>query len=191
MRRTHRFALPSLALLLALSAAAPPAAAGELAGVELPDAATVGGEKLVLNGMGLRKKLFVKVYVAGLYLPAKQSDGKKVLAADTPRRTVMHFLYDVDRQKMCDAWDDALEGNVARPAAELVSQFETLCSWMQDVEKGQRMTYTYEPGEGTTVEVAGKTKGTIPGKAFADALWSAWIGAKPATTDLRDGLLGG
>jgi len=190
MRRTHRFALPALALLLTLPVALP-AAAGELAGVEMPDAATVGGEKLVLNGMGLRKKLFIKVYVAGLYLPAKQSDGKKVLAADTPRRTEMHFLYGVDRQKICDAWDEALEGNVSRPSAELVSQFETLCSWMQDMEKGQRMTYTYEPGEGTAVEVAGKARGTIPGKAFADALWSAWIGARPATTDLREGLLGG
>jgi len=190
MRRIHRLGLPTLALLLAL-AAAPPAAAGVLAGVEMPDTATVGGEKLVLNGMGLRKKLFIKVYVAGLYLPAKQSDGKKVLAADTPRRTVMHFLYGVDREKICDAWEDALEGNVSRPSAELVAQFDTLCSWMEDMEKGQRMTYTYEPGEGTTVEVAGKTKGTIGGKAFADALWSAWIGAEPATTDLRDGMLGG
>ena len=186
MRRTRRLALPALALLLAL-----PAAAGELAGVEMPDTATVGGERLVLNGMGLRKKLWVKVYVAGLYLPAKQPDGQRVLAADTPRRTVMHFLYDVDREKICDAWEEALEGNVSSPSAELAARFETLCSWMQDMERGQRMTYTYEPGEGTTVEVAGKAKGTIPSKAFADALWSAWIGAKPATTDLRAGLLGG
>jgi len=45
MRRTRRLALPALALLLAL-----PAAAGELAGVEMPDTATVGGERLVLGG---------------------------------------------------------------------------------------------------------------------------------------------
>lgn len=190
MPRSVRLACSTFALLLALTFAFPSAAA-ELAGVKMPDTTTVGGEKLVLNGMGLRKKLWVKVYVGGLYLPAKQSDGKKVLAADTPRRTVLHFLYDVDRKKICEAWSEGLEGNVSNPSAELVGQFDTLCSWMQDMAKGDQMTYTYQPGKGTLVDVAGKAKGTIPGKAFADALWSAWIGAKPATTDLRDGLLGG
>lgn len=190
MPRPLRFALSIFTLLLALTLSFP-AAAAELAGVKMSDTATVGGEKLVLNGMGLRKKFWVKVYVGGLYLPAKQSDGKKVLAADTARRTVLHFLYDVDRKKICEAWTEGLEGNVSNPSAELVGQFETLCTWMQDMKKGDQMVYTYEPGKGTMVEVAGKAKGKIPGKAFADALWSAWIGAKPATTDLREGLLGG
>ena len=42
--------------------------AASLAGVTLPDTAQVAGTTLVLNGLGLRKKFVVKVYVAGLYL---------------------------------------------------------------------------------------------------------------------------
>lgn len=179
---------PCLALCLALAA---PAGAAEVAGVTFDDRVTVDGQALVLNGTGLRTKFFIKVYAAGLYLPAKQSNAGRILGADQPRRTVLHFLYDVEREKMCEAWDEALAGNTPRASAELKQKFATLCTWMGDVEDGERMVFTYVPGEGTTVEVAGATKGTMAGKDFADALWAAWIGAKPATKDLREGLLGG
>jgi hypothetical protein len=177
--------------LLALLLAAGAAGAASLAGVAMPDKVTVAGEPLVLNGLGLRKKLFIKVYVAGLYLPAKQGDAAKVLAADSPRRTVLHFLYDVDKGKICEAWNEGLANNVASPPAELAGKFTTLCSWMEDMEKGEKMSFTYVPGTGTTVEIAGKSKGTLTGKPFADALWAAWIGAKPPSDDFKQGLLGG
>ncbi|HEX2254956.1 MAG TPA: chalcone isomerase family protein [Thermoanaerobaculia bacterium] len=166
------------------------AGAATLAGVSMPDRVTVAGEPLVLNGLGLRKKLFIKVYVAGLYLPAKQGDASKVLAADSPRRTVLHFLYDVDRGKICEAWNEGLANNVANPSAELTGKFTTLCSWMEDMDKGETMSFTYVPGTGTTVEVGGRSKGTLPGKPFADALWGAWIGKKPPSEDFKQGLLG-
>ena len=90
------------ALVIALSLAIP-LFAGTLAGVKMDDATAVNGQNLVLNGMGLRKKLFIKVYVGGLYLPAKQSNAATVLATDQPRRMVMHFLYSVSKNQMCDA----------------------------------------------------------------------------------------
>lgn len=186
----RRLASATLTLALVLAAAGN-AAATEVAGVTFDDRVTAGDQTLVLNGTGLRTKLFIKVYAAALYLPAKQSDAGRILAADQPRRTVLHFLYDVDREKMCDAWDDALAGNTPRASADLKQRFATLCTWMDDVESGERMVFTYVPGTGTTVQVAGATKGTLAGKDFADALWAAWIGAKPATKDLRAGLLGG
>ncbi len=55
--------------LLTLAAAAlvalplRPAAAKELAGVNMPDTVSIGGKTLKLNGLGLRKKAIFKVYV--------------------------------------------------------------------------------------------------------------------------------
>src|SRR5947209_15933138 len=67
--RTCRRTLPILLLASAAALSSPaPGRAGTLAGVTLPDSVQAGSESLVLNGMGLRKKLFIKVYVAGLYL---------------------------------------------------------------------------------------------------------------------------
>jgi hypothetical protein len=176
-----------LCLLIAL-----PAGAATLAGVTLPDNAQVAGKDLVLNGLGLRKKFVVKVYVGGLYLPQKQRDARNILSIDQPRQMVMHFLYDVSKEQMCDAWNEGLEANTPDASAEVKSAFTTLCGWMEDLPKGNRLVMTYVPGEGTAVEVNGKTKGTLPGKPAADAILATWIGPKPGPgEDFKKGMLGG
>ena len=180
--------LAVLVLLLTASAAQ----AGTLAGVTLPDKAEVDGHSLVLNGMGLRSKLIIKVYVGGLYLPQKEKSAQKILAADTPRRMALNFIYDVSKDQMCEAWDDGLEANVPNASAEVKKNFQTLCGWMNGVGKGQQLVMTYLPGQGTRVEIAGKLKGTIPGKPTADAILSTWIGPDPAPgKDFRKAVLGG
>ncbi|HEY1965075.1 MAG TPA: chalcone isomerase family protein, partial [Acidobacteriaceae bacterium] len=65
--------------------------AATLAGVTLPDTAQVGGKTLVLNGLGLRTKMMVKVYVAGLYLEQKSSDPNAIIKADAPKQIIMKF----------------------------------------------------------------------------------------------------
>ena len=182
-------ALPCVLPLLLLAA---PLSAGELAGVRMDDSTKVGEETLVLNGLGLRKKAIFKIYVAGLYLPAKQSDAAKIFAADTPRRLVMHVLYSrLSQNQLADAWNDCLEANRPRASAELAKSFEQLNGWMEVIEEGGRMTFTYTPAGGTEVQVRDSTKGSIAGKEFADALFACWIGDKPATGALKKGLLGG
>ena len=176
-----------LTLLLAL-----PVAAGNLAGVTLPDKADAKGQSLVLNGMGLRKKFVVKVYVGGLYLPAKEKNAQKILSGDTPHRMVLHFLYGVSKDQMCEAWNEGLEANTPNASADIKKAFTTLCSWMEPIDKGNKIVMTYVPGEGTMVEVNGKAKGTIPGAAAADAILATWIGPKPGPgDDFKAAVLGG
>ena len=74
---------------------------------------------------------------------------------------VMHFLYSVGKDKMCEAWEEGLEANMPNASAEVKTAFKTLCSWMEDIPKGKRLVLTYVPGTGTTVEVNGKKKGTL------------------------------
>jgi hypothetical protein len=180
----------TLSALLIILAIAVGAQAGELAGVTMPDTTQVGDQELALNGMGLRKKAIVKVYVAGLYLPTKQSDAGKILDADTPRQLVMDFKFGVSGEKMCGAWDDCLEGNVANASDQIKADFKRLCGYMDDMGKGDKMVFTYVPGKGTESSVKGQSKGTIEGKPFADALYSCWIGANPPGETFKKGLLG-
>jgi len=171
-----------LTTLLLIAAPAIPAEVDSMrtvSGVAMPETVTIDGTELVLNGMALRKKVIVKVYVAGLYLPAKNSDAEAILAADAPRRIVLHFLRGVDKGKMCGAWDEALENNTPNPSAGLKEQFATLCSYMEDVDKQQQFVFTYLPERGTDIEVKGEVRGTIEGKEFADALFRGWLGPKP------------
>ena len=188
--RTLQTAL--LTLLLAVPATLP-ASAGTLSGVTLPDKVDAGGQSLALNGMGLRKKLVIKVYVGGLYLQQKaKADGRQLLAADRPYRMAMHFLYDVSKEQMCDAWSEGLEANTANASAQVKKDFQTLCGWMDGVGKGQKLHLTYVPGTGTQVEVGGKAKGTLPGKATADAILATWVGPEPGPgDDFKKAVLGG
>jgi len=135
--------------------------------------------------------LFIKVYVGALYLPAKQSNGAAILAADAPRRMVMHFVFNVGKGKIAEAWDEGLEANTPNPPAEVKANFKTLASWMEDMKDGQRIVLTYVPGTGTTVEVNGHSKGTLTGKATADAILATWIGPKPGPGgDFKNRVLG-
>jgi hypothetical protein len=188
--RIHRLLLATL--LLAPLAPAPPAAAATLADVTLSDTVQAGGQTLVLNGLGLRKKFVVKVYVGGLYLPSKEKNAAKVLAADAPRQMVLHFLYGVTPEQMCEAWQEGLEANTPNASAEVKKNFQTLCAYMDGVDKGKRLVLTYVPGQGTQVEVAGKVKGTLPGKPTADAILATWIGPSPGPgEDFKKAVLGG
>lgn len=180
-----------LATLLALPASGAMRAA-TLAGVNLPDKVEAApGQSLVLNGLGLRKKFFIKIYVGGLYLPARERSAAAILTADTPRRMVLHFVYSVNKGQMCDAWDEGLTANVPNPAAEVKQGFKSLCTAMEDIPDGHELVLTYLPGEGTRVEVNGKLRATLPGKATADAVLSTWIGAKPGPgEDFKRAVLG-
>jgi chalcone isomerase-like protein len=150
-----------------------------VSGISMPLTVDAGGQTLHLNGMALRKKIIVAVYVAGLYLAAPSTKPDEILGADAPRRMVMHFKHDVDKKKMCDAWSEGLENNTANPSADLKGQFGTLCEAMQDIKDGQTMVFTYVPGQGVEVEVNGANRGVIGGKEFADAMLRCWIGPKP------------
>ncbi|PYQ27591.1 MAG: hypothetical protein DMF56_19625 [Acidobacteria bacterium] len=179
-----------LAATLTLATAVP-AIAVTLAGVTLPDHVTAGNQQLVINGVGLRKKFIIKVYVGGLYLPAKQSNAATVIATDAARRLTFHFLFSVSKSQMADAWEEGLEDNTPNASAEVKNAFKTLQSWMEAIPKGNEMVLTYVPGQGTTVEVNGKTKGTLPGKATADAILNTWIGPDPAPgADFKKAVLG-
>jgi hypothetical protein len=187
-------AFPAAVAVLALSALSPTRthAQVEIAGVTVPATVAAGGQALVLNGAALRKKAVFKVYVAGLYLPAKNTDASAILAADGPRELRMEFVRDVGKDKMCEAWDESLKNNTPDADAQLQGEFKELCGWMQDLKKGDVMSFTYLPASGTTVAIAGQTKGSIAGKPFADALFKSWIGPKPGPGEgFKRDLLGG
>ena len=184
-RRT--FAL-SAAFALALGAL--PAAAKELAGVTMPDTISAAGKTLKLNGLGLRKKAVFKVYVGGLYLEAPSKSASAILAADAPRALKMHFLRSIDRGKLVETFQEGFTANSPQKAAAQKAGVDRLLATVADVKEGSVTTYTYVPGTGTVVNRDGKDVATIEGKEFAEVLFSLWLGPKPPSEELQNGLLG-
>jgi len=164
--------------------------AASLAGVTLPDSEQVGGTKLLLNGLGLRTKFMVKVYVAGLYVERKSSDPRAILAADAPKRIVMHFLHGASKNQMADAFNDSFNDNSPDAMRTRKADIDRLLGALEPVKVGDEMVFTYLPGTGTTFALNGQERLTIAGPAFGPVLFSVWLGPKPPNVDLKKGMLG-
>ncbi len=164
--------------------------AGSLAGVTLPDTVQAGGKTLVLNGLGLRTKYMVKVYVAGLYLAQKSSDAEAIIKADAPKQIVMKFVHSASKSQMTDAFNDSFSDNTPDAVKTMKPDIDRLLSALEPVKPGDEMVFTYVPGTGTTLAINGNDKLTIAGPAFGQVLFSVWLGPKPPNADMKKGMLG-
>ncbi len=181
----------ALALMCAVLSATTPSWAAELDGVSFPDSTTLDGKPLILNGLGQRiAYIFVKVYVAGLYLPEKTTDAKQAIANDVAKEIVMKFQRAVSGDEMRKSMSESLAEAAADPAlADRVRTFEKCFD--QPLDAGDVVALDYRPGQGTAVVVDGKARATIAGADFMRALLSIWLGPNPPNQSLKDGLLGG
>jgi len=180
----------SIVAFLLTFALAGSAGAATLADVDVPDSASVANTPLLLNGVGLRKKFFIKIYVGGLYLPAKSSDAGAIIAGTTANRVLMHMLYDVTKEQFADAWHDDFKANNPQDYAALHDQVEQLIAWFSDSKRGDVITMDYVPGQGTLISWNGSLRGNITGEAFHHALMNVFFGPNPPTSSLKDGMLG-
>lgn len=178
------------ALSLSIVLAAPSAFAGKKGGVTLPDTQKVGGESLVLNGIGIREATVfnVDVYVAGLYVKTKTKKASEVIDGNAPKKILMHFVRDVDADDIRGAYTEGFKINGGK---SMGAQVKKLNSWVVDMKKGDRMAIVYDPAKGTTLSVSGKGAGTVKGKKFAEVLFRIFFGPKPPNAGLKDGMLGG
>ncbi len=183
--------LRSAALLVVCFLVVPAVWSGELADVKMADEVTVGDATLHLNGMGLRKKMWVKVYVAGLYLESPSKNGAEVVAAGGTKRVVMHFLTDkANKKKMDAAWIEGFEANSSSAYDSMKDRVKRFADLFGDMKVGDVIELTMVPGAGTTAAVNGETKGVIDGDDFAVGLLKVWLGDQPPSDELKNGMLG-
>ncbi|MGE5716146.1 MAG: chalcone isomerase family protein [Acidobacteriota bacterium] len=189
MKRLSSLSLGAFALS-SLFLAARPVLARELAGVSLPDTLSAGDKTLKLNGLGLRKKAIFKVYVGGLYLETPSKDAAAILAADAPKAVRMHFLRDLKKSQLTEAFSEGFEANAKEKAAAQKAALDRMLVLVPDVKEGQTLSFVYVPGKGTTFFAGEKALETFEGKDFADVVFLLWLGPKPPSEDLKKGMLG-
>ena len=164
--------------------------AGSLAGVSLPDSQQVAGKTLALNGLGLRTKFMVKVYVAGLYLEQKSSDANAIIKAEAPKRIVMQFVHSASKSQMTNAFTESFNDNTPDAMKTMKPDIDRFLGALDAAKVGDQMSFTYVPGTGTTFAINGQDKLTIAGPAFGQMIFSVWLGPKPPTAQVKKGMLG-
>jgi len=171
--------------------------AAEIEGVKLADKVRVSdsGPELILNGAGVRTRVFFKVYVGALYLPQKAGNTQAVLADTGSKRVAMHMLRELTAEQLFSALNDGLQNNHAPvDLAKLepqVKQLEGIFNALKVAKNGDVILLDYLPGAGSRITVNGESKGTIPGDEFYRALLRVWLGDQPADASLKKAMLGG
>lgn len=182
------------AILLATVLAAPTLQAAEIAGVRIEDQAKSGNADLVLNGAGVRTKLFFKVYVAALYLPKKATSPGAIIDSKEPRRIVLHMLRELNADSLFGALLDGLRNNHSETELSSlkpdIDQFERIMRGIGTAKNGDVIGIDLA-ADGVSVAFNGQARGNVGGEAFPRALLKVWLGDKPADADLKRALLGG
>lgn len=158
------------------------------------DHVTVAGQKMLLNGAGVRTLFGFRVYVAALYLPVPMREASRVLECDVPARLQLTLLRDTTMEQNLDALRAGLNGN--NSAAELeaikpeVAMFFALFQPLREVTAGTVIQLDYLPGEGTSVRFGSRNLGIIRGEHFNRAILKIWLGSDPTQLSLKKALLG-
>lgn len=190
---TIRFSL--LVFLVALLFASHQVHALEVAGIKLDSRARVGATELQLNGAGLRSRFFIKVYVAALYLPVRQSQAAGAIQGPGPKRMQLNLLREVPIDHFLEGLRKGLDQNLNDAELEALKPrletFNRLVTSLGKAHEGDVLTLD-DTEAGLVLSVNGKAQGTpIPGPELHRSLLKVWLGDKPVQDDLKRGLLGG
>ena len=177
-------------LLLALFTSQ--ASAATLAGIKMADQMQYGGKTMVLNGIGIRKRLFFKLYVAGLYLDAKSKDAAAIMKADKPmaiRLAITSSLITPAEMK-----EATLSGFMVGTGGKIAPIKPQIDKMLNTFDKGVGPGDVYElinmPGSGVHIVRNGKKVEVIRSAAFKEALFGIWLSNTPVQANLRAQLLG-
>jgi hypothetical protein len=190
------FIVAALVAAGALGGASARAETVEVANVKYETAMDLAGQKLVLNGAGVRYKFVVKVYTAGLYLTHKSGTTPEVLSAPGPKRIHIQMLRDIDGNELGKLFTKGMEANSPREefikCINGVLKLSEVFASRKQLNSGDSFSVDYVPGLGSTLILNGKPVMTEPIKEpeFFTALLRIWLGDKPADDGLKDALLG-
>ncbi len=180
------------ASLLLAGASVTPVHALEVAGVDIPDTYTAAGQELQLNGAGTRSKFFMDLYVGGLYVQNKISDGSAVINADEPQAISLHIISGmITSDRMTEAtmagFEAATDGDLSSIQSD-VDQF--LGVFKDEIKEGDVFELVYVPDSGVQVLKNGEQKDTVGDFEFKKALFGIWLSDEPAQKDLKAKMLG-
>jgi hypothetical protein len=162
-------------------------------GIALPASIKKEKTELVLNGAGIRKKVFFKVYVAGLYLETKTTNGYEVIMADKEilmRLTITSGM--ISSENMSEAIEEGFQKSMNGNTAPLKAQIETFINIFrkEKIKEGDVFELHYMPGTGVQTIKNSKLQSTIAGMDFKKALFGIWFSGNPVDADLKKSLLG-
>lgn len=164
----------------------------EVGGVKLAQKVTLEGQNLMLNGAGIREKMWIDLYVGALYLPKKNTNAGEIINSADPAAIKLTIISGmITSEKMIDAVDEGFKNstnNNTVPIKAKIAQFKAC--FKEEIKKGDVFDIVNVPGKGVVVSKNGKAKDVIEGADFKKALFGIWLSGKPADKNLKEKMLG-
>ena len=183
-----------MALACGVGAGAVGAQARDVEGFKFEPTARVAGTDLVLNGVGVRRRFFIPIYVAGLYVPQRSSDPEALLKQRGPRRMSMRFVREVEAELFMTSLNEGMRRNyTAQQLSAWSSQLEALNTVIRTMVLARRadhISWDFAEEGGRVMQNSTPRVPSIPGEDFYNAVLRVWLGEQPADADLKRGLLG-
>ena len=162
----------------------------DIAGVNVAPTVSIHQKTLTLNGAGIRKKLFVKVYVGSLYTERRVTTPAQLLADPGEKLIRMSFVHKkVEKEKIIEAFAEGLANN--SPGIARSAEANAFLSWFTaDFVAGDTVDISLSPDGTVAASHNGKALGTVRSPALVQGVLLIWFGEKPADGGLKKGMLG-
>jgi len=157
-----------------------------------PSSLEFSNNSLQKQGVGKRKRAFLSLYSAGLYLETKSDDGGVISAADEPMAIRLNIVSGlISSKKMKSALWDGFGKATKGDLEPIKSEIELFASAFADeIVKKDMFDLVYLPGSGVEVLKNGQSKVVVPGLAFKEALFRIWLSEDPIQASLKKAMLG-
>lgn len=183
--------------IVPLALLAAPAAQAQVIveGARYETSVVLDGERLELNGVGIRRRFMFDIYAGGLYVAKRAARTEELVNQPGAKRVALRFLRDVDGDLFVNSLHNGLKANHSdAELAKWKTQVDALTRTIQTIalaRRGDSVNFEYTPRDGTRVTVNGVTRGPlIPGADFYAAVLRVWLGETPADAGLKKGMLG-
>ncbi len=163
-----------------------------VSGVKVDAKLSIEGQSLVLNGAGIREKMWIDLYVGSLYLPKKSTSAKDIIDSKDAAAIKLNIISGmITSEKMITAINEGFENSTGKKTAPLKAKIDKFKGFFKDeIKKGDVFIIMNDPNEGVVVYKNGSKKGSIDGYDFKRALFGIWLCDKPADADLKTAMLG-
>ncbi|MEI6855926.1 chalcone isomerase family protein [Psychrilyobacter sp.] len=176
-----------LAILISISTMAV-----NIAGVDIKENFVIADKKIMLNGAGIRKKFFFKLYVGSLYLPEKTTDAEAIVKGNKNMTIELNIISKlITSGKIKEALEEGF-ATVETEKMELIKdKLEIFIGIFEDekVKKGDIFTFNYIDGKIETYKNK-KHVLTTEGQDFKEALFGIWLGDRAIDKQLKRNMLG-
>lgn len=162
-----------------------------VSGVKVDGKLSLEGKDLMLNGAGLREKMWIDLYVGSLYVTKKSTNAQELMDSKDAAAIKLDIVSGmITSEKMISAVNEGFENATNKNTAPLKAKIDKFKGFFKEkINKGDVFIIIYDGNE-VNVYKNGTKKGSIDGHDFKKALFGIWLGKKPADDDLKEGMLG-